>query len=160
YLDASRGGQAWFYEAQELRGDILLARALTFGHQGQTERAHRDFVEGRTAYLAAATIGERVPSVQTSLGELEDGEMDTEIYGHGDVVPPYGRALEATARALAIEPDHYDALVLEASVQRRLTEHQKNRGRDEEVLLGKALAAVQRAVTVSPERPRAWQEMS
>ncbi|HEY0476136.1 MAG TPA: protein kinase [Kofleriaceae bacterium] len=157
-LDKLGGGLSWFYEAPELRGDILLARALASRHQGKSDPARRDFEAGRTAYAAAAAIGESVPAVYTSLGDLEYEAMAMELYGHGDAMPPCDRALAATANALATDPDHYEALVLEARIRRRLAEHQAGLGLDVEELLGKALEDARRAVIVSPVRPQAQQE--
>jgi hypothetical protein len=86
HLDAIGGGRAWFYEAPELRGDILLARALTLRDQGDSERARSDFEAGRKAYAAAITVGESVSAVHESLGELEYAAMAMELYGQ-DLAP-------------------------------------------------------------------------
>jgi predicted Ser/Thr protein kinase len=160
HIDVSSGGLPWFYEAPELRGDILLARALSFRHLGENERARGDFEAARKAYAAAAAIGESVPAVYTSLGDLEYAALGMELYGHGDVMPPCNRALAATAHALAISPDHYEALVLEAGVQRSLAEYQANQGMNVEGLLAKALGDAERAAAVSPARPQARLEMA
>ena len=160
HLDAIGDKLSWFYEAPELRGDILLARALTFRHQGKSEPARRDFEAGRNAYAAAAASGESVPAVYTSLGDLEYAAMAMAVYGEGDVVPPCDRALTATANALATAPDHYEALVLRARVRRTLAEYQANQGMEVEDLLADALADAQRAVTVSSLRPQAQQELT
>jgi len=47
HLDAIGSGLPCLYEASELRGDTLFARALTFRKQGEKERARNDFEAGR-----------------------------------------------------------------------------------------------------------------
>jgi serine/threonine-protein kinase len=160
HLDAIRGGLAWFYEAPELRGDILFARARDLSNQGERERARIDFEAGRKAYSAAGAIGESVPAVYESLGELEYAAMQMELHGEGDVLPPFHGAVAATTHTLAIMPGQYDALVLEARAYRRLAEYQANRGSNVEDLLAKAIADSQRAVAGSPMRPEARLETS
>jgi hypothetical protein len=76
------------------------------------------------------------------------------------VTPSATRALVATAQALAIEPDHYEALVLDARVRRSMAEHQTIQGVNAEDLLGKALADAKRAVELSPARPEARFEIA
>jgi serine/threonine-protein kinase len=159
-LDTIGGGLPWFYEAPELRGDIFLARAWSLRNRGEGERARLDFEVGRQAYASAAAVGRSVPLVYKSLGDLEYAVMVLELYGHGDVMPSLNRALAATAQALAVEPEHYEALVLEASVQRSLAEYQANRGKSVEDVLAKARADAERAVALSPLRPQARVELA
>lgn len=52
----------WFYEAPQLRGDILLARATQRWTAGDVPGALADFKAGREAYAAAAEIGRSVPA--------------------------------------------------------------------------------------------------
>ncbi len=160
HLDAIGSRLPWFYEAPELRGNILLARALNLREQGERERAQRDFEAGRKAYAVAGGVGESVPAVYESLGELEYAAMVMELYGQGDVMPSFGRAVAATTQALAIMPDHYASLVLAARTRRSLAEYQADRGNDTEALLANALADAQRAVTAAPERPQARLELA
>jgi len=160
HLDAIGDGLPWFYEAPELRGDILLARALNLRNQGERERARVDFEAGRKAYATAGAVGESVPAVYESLGELEYAEQVMELYGAGSVLPAFTRAVAATTHALAIMPEHYDALVLEARAHRSLAEYQASRGSNAEDLLTKAIADAQRAIAVSPARPQARQEIA
>jgi serine/threonine-protein kinase len=160
HLDALGTGLPWFYEAPELRGDILLARGLNLRNQGERERARSDFEAGRKAYAAAGAIGESVPAVYESLGELEYAAMVLELYGQGDVMPPFDRAIAATTRAIAIMPDHYASLVLEARLHRSLAEYKADRGSDAEALLAEAVREAQRAVAVAPARLQARLELS
>jgi eukaryotic-like serine/threonine-protein kinase len=160
HLDKIGGGLPWFYEAPELRGDVLIARARDLREQGERDRARIDFAAGRKAYAAASAVGESVPAVYESLGELEYAAMVMELYGQGDVIPPFDRAVAATTRALAIMPDHYAALVLEARAYRSMAERQASQGSDMEALLTKAIAATQRAVAAAPERSQARLEMA
>ncbi len=160
HLDAIGGALPWFYEAPELRGDILFTRAVNLRDQGQYDQARLDFAAGRKAYAVAGAVGDSAPEVYKSLGELEYEAMTTELYAQGEITPPFDRAVAATARALAIMPDHYDALVLEARAYRSMAEYQARQGTDLEDLLTKAIAAAQRAVAVSPEPPQARLEMA
>jgi len=155
HLDAIGGGLPWFYEGPELRGDILLARGLNLRDQGEDERARSDFEAGRRAYAAAADIGRSVPAVYASLAELEYAALVMELYGAGDVLPPFNRAVAATTHTLALMPEHYEALVLEARAHRSLAEYQADHGSNVEDLLKKAIADAQHAVTLSPARPQA-----
>jgi serine/threonine-protein kinase len=160
HLEAIGGELSWFYEASELRGDVLLARALSARDQGERDRARRDFEAGRKAYAAAGAVGESTPAVYESLGELEYAAMVMELYGQGDVIPPFDRAVAATTHALAIMPDDYAALVLAASVHRTLAEYKARQGADMEEPLTQAITDAQRAVAMSPERPQARLEMA
>jgi eukaryotic-like serine/threonine-protein kinase len=160
HVDAIGAGLPWFYEAPELRGDILFARAVALRDQGKPEQARRDFEAGRTAYAAAGAEGGSVPAVYESLGELEYAAMVMELYGQGDVKPAFDRGIAATAQALAILPDQYEALVLGARTRRSLAEYQVNHGKDAEDLLAAALRDAQRAVEVSPARPEARLEIA
>jgi eukaryotic-like serine/threonine-protein kinase len=159
-LEASSGGLPWQFEEAELRGDILLERALRQRDQGNSERARSDFAAGRRAYATASAIAQSVPGIHESLGELEYADMVMELYGGGDVGPAFDRVIAATARALALMPDDHAALVLEARAYRSLAEHEANRGGDTETLLAKATAAAERAVAIDPTRSRARFELS
>jgi len=160
HLDAIGGGLPWFYEAPELRGDILLARGLGLSDQGNRERARADFKAGREAYEIASTVGRSVPAVYESLGELEYAAMVMELYAEGDVRTAFNRVVAATTRALAIMPDYYAALLLAARAHRRLAEDRANHGSNAGDLLAKAIDDAKRAVDLSPERPQARLEMA
>jgi len=155
HLDAIGVGLPWFYEAAELRGDILLARAWHLCDQGDRDQARKDFEAGRRAYASAAAIGESVPTVYRSLGELEYLAMVMELYGEGEVAPPYQRLVAATERALAILPGDPASLVLEARAHRAFAEHEARRGRNADALLTKALADARRAFAADPSQPQA-----
>jgi len=158
-LDALGGGLPWFYEAPALRGDILVARASQRWSQGDREGAVADFEAGRAAYAAAGTIGESAPSVLSAMGELEYAALQMELYGQGDVKPHFERGEEAVRRALAASPDNYTSLILESRLYRRFAEHLANQGGAVDDLLGKAVAAAERAVVVAPSGLRARQEI-
>jgi serine/threonine-protein kinase len=160
HVDALGGAASWLYEVPALRGDILLARALARRNDGKNELARSDFDAGRTAYAAAAAVGESVPEVYTSIANLEYVAMRVELYSQGDVMPPCDRARAAIAQALEVQPDHYEALTLRARIHRGLAEYQTNHGQNADELLAAALADAQRAVLVSPDRPQAREEMA
>ncbi|NMO22715.1 protein kinase [Pyxidicoccus fallax] len=154
-LDAMKDHLPWFHEAPLLRGDILQARAARKWNQGDREGALADFEAGRRAYSAAAATGESVPEVHRSLARLEYTAMVMELYGEGDVLPPFTRGLEAVARALQADPDFGPARVLEARFHNRLAEYRMSRGGDVEEPLEKALSAARAAMRLVPEPPRA-----
>lgn len=158
-LEALGGGLPWFYEAPALRGDILVARATQRSDRGDREGAVADFDAGQKAYTAAAAIGESAPAVLSAMGELEYQALHMELYGEGNVKPHFERGEEAVERALAASPDRYDSLVLEARLYRRFAEHVANQGGAVDNLLGKAIAAAERAVAVAPARAAARQEL-
>jgi serine/threonine-protein kinase len=154
-LDGVGDDLPWFYEARELRGDVLLARGLAQRDRGDYAAARATFEASRQAYAVAAAIGESAPSVYLSLAQLEYATVQMEMYGAGDVVPPYTRALAAINAALAILPDDYDALVLRAQIARALAEHHGNAGRKADDLIASATADARRAIALDPTRTSA-----
>jgi predicted Ser/Thr protein kinase len=161
-LAAIDRGRPWFFEAEELRGDVLLARALRRRDLGDDTRARADLAAGRAAYAAAGAIAHSRPAVFVSLAELEDAALRLELYGHGDVAPAVARVIAATGQALALVADDPAALTLEAAAYRSLAEDHTNHGRDADAdaALAHALADAQRAVAAAPEQPEPRLELS
>jgi eukaryotic-like serine/threonine-protein kinase len=161
-LDAAGAGAgaSSFYELPQLRGDILLARALQLRDQGKYKPALGELEASRVAYAAAAVIGRSVPVVYKSLAFVEYATLAIEIYSSGDAPGTFARGAAAIASALAILPDDYDALVLEASMHRAMAEHRSNGGVEVQDLLDKAIGDAARAVTLAPARWQAHQELS
>jgi serine/threonine-protein kinase len=145
-LDAMGNRLPWFYEAPQLRGDILQARAARRWNQGDLEGARADFEAGRKAYAAAAAIGESVPAVHHALAKLEYTAVIVELYSQGDVQPPFNRGMEAVARALQALPDETAPLMLQARFHRRLAEKLANRWQDSQASIDAALAAANSAL--------------
>ncbi len=145
-LDALGNRLPWFYEAPQLRGDILRTRAARRWNQGDLQGALADLEAGRGAYLAAAAIGESVPVIYHSLAKLEYTAMILGLYSQGEVLPPFTRGKEAVARALKASPDDAASLLLEARLHRRFAEYQIGRGDDPQPTLEAALAAVRKAL--------------
>jgi serine/threonine-protein kinase len=160
HLDAIGAGLPWFYEAPALRGDILLSRAQQRRIRGETEGALADLEAGRRAYAVAAAIGESAPPVYEALGNLEYTALAVQLYGRGDVLPPFARGVEAAARALAAEPERYGALLLDARLRRSLAEHRTDRGEPVDDLLAPARASAEKALASAPGRPDARLELS
>jgi eukaryotic-like serine/threonine-protein kinase len=154
--------QPWFYEAAELRGDILLARALNRRDLGDEARAREDLAAGREAYAAAAATAHSRAAVYDALGELEYVELRLELYGRGHVEPALARTIAATTRGRAILPDRDTTLVLEARAYRSLAEYDTDHGRDADAerQLDRALADAQRAVELAPTHPEPRLELS
>jgi serine/threonine-protein kinase len=147
-LDAMGNRLPWFYEAPQLRGDILQARAARRWNlnQGDLKGARADFEAGRRAYAAAAAIGESVPAVHQALAKLEYTEMTMEFYSSGDVLPSFTRGMEAVTRALQAAPEDPAALMLKARFHRRLADFQNNRSKDSQASIEKALIAARTAL--------------
>jgi serine/threonine-protein kinase len=159
HLGAMKDHLPWFHEAPLLRGDILQARATRRWNQGDRQGALADFEAGRRAYTAAALIAESVPGVHLSLGELEYAALLLELYGQGEILPPFTRSQEAVSRALQAAPSSAEARLLEARLHRRFAEDRVNHGADAEPLLQKAIAAAQAALSLAPQWPRARLEL-
>jgi len=145
-LDAMSNRLPWFYEAPQLRGDILQARAARRWNQGDLEGARADFEAGRRAYAAAAAIGRSVPAVHQALAKLEYTAMIMEVYSQGDVLPAFQRGMEAAGRALQASPDEAAALMLKARFHRRLADNQNNRWVDAQASVDVALSAARSAL--------------
>jgi predicted Ser/Thr protein kinase len=159
HLEGVKNHLPWFHEAPLLRADILQTRATRRWNQGDRQGALADFEAGRRAYAAAAAIAESVPGIHLSLGELEYAALLLELYGQGELLPPFTRSQEAVSRALQAAPDSTEARLLEARLHRRFAEDRVNHGVDAEQPLQKALAAAQAALSLAPEWSRARLEL-
>ena len=151
-LDAVGERRSWLYEVPLLRGDILRARAAPRWNQGDEPGARADLEAGRRAYAAAAALGESVPEVHLALAKLETQDLVQELYGRGEVLPPFTRGQEAVARALQALPDHAASLVQRARLYNRLAEYRMSRGGDVEEAVQKASEAARRALALEPGR--------
>ncbi|HVK70332.1 MAG TPA: serine/threonine-protein kinase, partial [Polyangium sp.] len=160
HLDTLGDGLPWFYEAPLLRGDVLLARALERRFEGKRELMGADLEAARHAYAAAAKIGESVPAVYAALGELEYAALVIELYGGGDVDPPFERGVAAADRALLVFPDHTPSLLVEARLRRSLAEYRSNQGRDVELLLAEGIRFAERAALSPSGGPDAALELA
>ncbi|MDY7231296.1 protein kinase domain-containing protein [Hyalangium rubrum] len=145
-LDALGNRFPWFYEAPQLRGDILRTRAARRWSQGELPGALEDLEAGRLAYQAAAAIGESVHATHQSLAKLEYTTIVLGLYSQGEVMPPFTRGKEALARALKASPEERSSLLLEARLHRRLAEYQMGRGEDPQPAIQTALDAVGKAL--------------
>jgi serine/threonine-protein kinase len=152
HLDAIGAGLPWFYEAPELRGDILEARASRRWNSGDREGAYADFEAGRQAHSRAAAAGESSPSVHVAAADLEFGALLMELYSAGDVQPAFDRGVAEVQRALAADPGDLQALLLDARFHRRMAEHRGNEGSAGDDLIRKAISAAERAIAAAPER--------
>ncbi|WP_164021307.1 serine/threonine-protein kinase [Pyxidicoccus trucidator] len=158
-LETAGQRRAWFHEAHLLRGDILQTRAARRWNTGDRDGALADLEAGRRACADAAATAESVPEVHFALARLEYTALVMELYGRGDVLPPYTRGLEAVARALAVDAGSAWAKVLEARFHNRLAEHGMMRGEDVEALLQKAMAAAREALALRSEPVKARKEL-
>ncbi|HWN71476.1 MAG TPA: protein kinase, partial [Haliangium sp.] len=159
HLDAVGERLPWFYEAPKLEGDIYTARATAHWHRGDREAALSDFERARQAYMATAATGRSDPEVYLSMADMEYAALVMALYGRGDPLPHFERGIEAVAQALRAAPAHYDALLLQARLHRRLAEHRTGSQGDTDTPLGTALAAARAALDLAPARPEARLEL-
>ena len=150
----------WFYEALELRGDVLFDRARHRRDTVDLEGARADYEAARQAYAAAAHVGESSISAYRSLANLELSELVMNLYGAGDVRGPFDRGVAAATRALQVVPDDDDTLILRGRLRRNMAAHDANRGLGVDELLDDALRDAQRAIEVSAARPQARMELA
>ncbi|HEX4420150.1 MAG TPA: serine/threonine-protein kinase [Kofleriaceae bacterium] len=151
-IDRGDARLAWSYEASLLRGEILHARAVANRGTATPAQTSADLAAGRAALAAAAAIGRSDPAVYVAQSALERAALTEEIYGGGDIDPPFDRGVDATGRALAILPDDGFALELRVGLLRRVAEYRGNRGEDVSELLARAVADGRRAIELAPER--------
>ncbi|MFL5350835.1 MAG: protein kinase domain-containing protein [Hyalangium sp.] len=153
-LDVTGQRLPWFYEAPLLRGDILRTRAARRWNQGDREGARADFEAGRRDYAAAASTGESVPEVYQALAELEYTALVMELYGQGDIQPPFQQGMKAVTLALQASPESFEARLLEARLYRRLAEARlMSKGANAEEPLQQAISAARAAVELAPDEP-------
>ncbi|HJV88890.1 MAG TPA: protein kinase [Holophagaceae bacterium] len=144
--------QPWFYEAPQLRGSLLQARAWEKWNHGDREGAHADFEAGRTALAQAGRVARSAPSVHAALGELELNVLFMEKFGGGKVLEAFQRGEAPTREALALQPDHVPSLILQAALLGNLGDFKASHGEDSEPLVREAVAAAERAVAAGPMR--------
>ncbi|MBZ4413811.1 protein kinase [Myxococcus sp. MISCRS1] len=155
HLDAMGNTWPWFYEAPLLRGDVHLARATARWHQGDSAGSQADLEAGRRAYAQAISTAESQPDTHYALGRLELAALVMELYGSGDVQPPYERGLAALGRALQAAPGHHRSLIVLSRLHRRLGEqHANQNATDVEALFGKAIDAARAALKLAPPAER------
>ena len=146
HVDPIQKGLPWFYQASQLRGDILLARGTRAFRRGARDEAKADFELARKAYANACAVGESVPSLWTSAGTLEATALVMQLYGEGDIQAIAERGLRAVTNALTIDPSGIDARLLSARLHRRLAEDISLHGGDATEHLNQAIADA-RAIT-------------
>lgn len=151
-LTARGATQSWFYEAAQLRGQVLAARALAPQPDTTAEAVDAQLAAARDAFATAAAIGESDAELYLALAEIEYRTLTSEVYGRGRVEEPYRRGRAATDRVLILEPDNIDALILRANVERAMAEYHTRRGEDGAPLLAVAIADARRARTLAPDR--------
>ncbi|WP_242592515.1 serine/threonine-protein kinase [Corallococcus exiguus] len=153
-LEAMGPTRAWFHEALQLRGDVLRTRATRRWNQGEREGARADYEAGRRAYASALTVAQSVPRLHLALAELEFDALLMELYGQGDILPPFTRGMAAVEGALQALPDSAEARRVEAGFYRRMAEDQMNHGANAEEMLRKAVDSARAARGLAP----AWSQ--
>ncbi|HEX8537113.1 MAG TPA: serine/threonine protein kinase, partial [Cystobacter sp.] len=149
-LEAMGTTYPWFHEAPLLRGDILEARAVQRGNQGDRAGARADLEAALGAYTTAAAIGESDPAVYRSLGSLHLGSMILELYGPGEIQPHYERGMEAISHALTADPEDVKAQVGRARLLYRMAEFRRQQGGEVMPLLEEGLTAARTALSLLP----------
>jgi serine/threonine-protein kinase len=158
-LDGIGDAPPWFYEAEELRGDIYEARAAQRSNSGDVNGATADFTAGRAAYLAAIAIGESVPGIHVALGELEYAAMIAAFYGPGEIRTHFEKGVAAVERALEVQPGHFAATLLLARLYGRFAEHEAARGEKVDELLSIGLKLARSALDAQPNSAHARFEL-
>ena len=130
----------WFYEAPQLRGDILLARGTREFRRGARDAAKTDFESARAAYATACAIGDSVPGLWTAAGTLEATVLVMQLYGEGAIQEIAERGLQDARHALTADPSSGDARLLSARLHRRIAEDISLHGGDATEHLNQALA--------------------
>ncbi|MBD3868799.1 MAG: tetratricopeptide repeat protein [Acidobacteria bacterium] len=149
-------GRAWLYEANQLIGDVYLARANESWHGGAYEPAGADFDLAGAAYQDAVQIGESDPGTYTSLCALGRSRMLMELHARGeDVAPYYDQGLAACGSALQADPNHVDALVMKTALHNRMGEFLRNKGQDPMPDLHLAVETAGTTLGVQPENAMA-----
>ena len=159
HLDVMGQQLPWFYEAHQLRGDILQMRAHHRWNQGDREGARADLGAGREALRAAAATAESLPEVHESLAKLEYTELVMELYSRGDILSSYARGLEAVARMAVSDPGSPEVKFREARFHNRLAEAQRTKGGSAEEPLLKAQAAARAVLALQPGHTPARKEL-
>jgi len=144
--------QPWFYEAPLLRGRLHQARAWARWNQGDREAAHADFDAGRDALAVAAASGRSSPAVHAARAELELNALIMEKYGQGQVEPAFRRGMDAAKAALAAQPDHAPALILQGALAGQYAESRMDRGEGADDLVQLAVESARQAVAAGPAR--------
>ncbi|HJW33813.1 MAG TPA: protein kinase [Holophagaceae bacterium] len=144
--------QPWFFEAPQLQGSLLQARAWEKWNRGDREGAHADFEAGRAALGQASRVARSAPSVQVALGELEYNALFMEKFGQGNVGPVHARAMEAVRTALAAQPDHVPSLILQAALLGQRADLKTSKGEYAEDDAQAAVEASKQAVQTGPGR--------
>ena len=130
----------WFYEAPQLRGDILLARGTQAFRRGNRSQAKADFDAARAAYATACAIGDSVPALWTAAGTVEATVLVMQLYGEGDITDIAERGLRAAGHALTADPSSTNARLLSARLHRRIAEDISLHGGDAATHLNQALS--------------------
>jgi len=159
-LDAMGETFPWFYEAAQLRGDVLWARSYARWETGDQDGQRADLLAGRRAYEDASAIARSVPSVYDGLARLELQALLGEMFGEGDVLPHYERGLQAVARALEVAPDDAQSWVLQSELHRRFAEYHLNHGGDVDAPLARALRSADEAVSRAPNLAQPRMELA
>lgn len=98
------GRLSWLYEAEELEGDVFMARALDGKDRGDSDQAERDFGEAVAHYEKAADIGRSDHRVYEALAEAWIRQEEMDLYRGRDPKPKMEKALTAADKALTAAP--------------------------------------------------------
>lgn len=145
-------GRSWLYEANQLIGDVYLARANDSWHRGEYDPAVADFGRAESAYREATGVGESDPDAYTGLCALEWSRMLMELNARGeDVAPDYRQGLAACGAALQADPEHVGALVRKTALHNRMGAYLRNLGQDPMPDLTLAVETAGQVLAVHPE---------
>jgi serine/threonine-protein kinase len=150
---AARGQVSWLYEAEELEGDVFMARALDGKDRGDSDGAERDFAEAVAHYEQAADIGRSDHRIYEALAEAWIRQEELDLYRGRDPRPKLERALAAADKALTADPKESDGYTKKAFAyffEARYTQAHGASQQEAEPLFRAHIAAGQQATAAHP----------
>jgi tRNA A-37 threonylcarbamoyl transferase component Bud32 len=100
----ARGKISWLYEAEELQGEVFMARALDGKDRGDNDQAERDFAQAVAHYEQAAEIGRSDHRLYEALAETWIRQEEMDLFRGRDPGSKLEQALSAADKALEAAP--------------------------------------------------------
>lgn len=95
----------WVYQAKKLEGDILTALARRDSEQGRYDEAMGGLGQAEEAYRVALDIARSDPTIYAAQVTLYIRMIEANRPRGRDIRPAFQKALEASEKALAVDPD-------------------------------------------------------
>jgi serine/threonine-protein kinase len=145
---------SWLYEAEELSGDVFMARALDGKDRGDNDQADRDFAQAVAHYEAAAEIGRSDHTLYEALAEAWIRQEEMDLNRGQDPRPKLEKALAAAGKALIAAPAESNGHTKEAFAYNFEARYAQNHGapREEVERLRRAqITAGEQAIALHPD---------